>query len=275
MGHDDPIRRQWNQASESWIDFVRGGKDYYREYMNGPAFERMMGEVRGKQVLDVGCGEGYFSRVFAEMGAKVTGVDFSETLIEAALEEELRKPLGVKYLISNASDLMELQSSSFDVAFSFMALMDIQDYEAAIAEVFRVLKEGGRFVFVVPHPCFSEWSGNGENISGWETRIREDGSKEFLYYYLYDYFQRRVETITWDFERLTSSFVTISYHRTLSDYINKLSKYGLAVTGFDEPEPLQEGLKFHPPLSRHFRVPHSLVIEATKIPIDQGNTKVE
>lgn len=267
MGHNDLIRRQWNQASESWVDFVRGGKDYYREYMNGPALIRMMGDVRGKQVLDIGCGEGYFSRVFADMGAKVTGVDFSETLIEAALEEELRKPLGVKYLISNAADLIELQSSSFDIAFCFMSLMDIQDYEAAIAEASRVLKEGGRFVIVIPHPCFGEWTGNGEIVSGWETRIKEDGTKEFLYYYIYDYLQRRVETVAWDFERLTSSFVTTSYHRTLSDYINKLSKYGLAITGLDEPEPSEEGPKVHLSLRRHFRVPHSIVIEATKIPM--------
>ena len=266
MGYDDLIRSQWNQASESCIDFVRSGKDFYREYMNGPALMRMMGDVRGKKVFDIGCGEGYFSRVFAETGAIVTGVDFSENLIEAALEEELRKPLGVKYLISDVACLMELQSSSFDIAFSFMALMDIQDYEAAIEEASRVLKEGGRFVFVIPHPCFSEWTGNGEVVSGWETRTKEDGSKVFLYYYLYDYLKRRVETIAWDFERLTSSFETTSYHRTLSDYINKLSKYGLVVTGFNEPEPMEEGLKFHLSLRRHFRVPHSLVIEATKIP---------
>lgn len=95
--------------------------------MNGPAFIQMMGDVRGKHVLDVGCGEGYFSRVIADMGASVIGIDFSEPMIEAALEEERRKPLGVKYLTSNAADLMDLPSRTFDIAFCFMALMDIQD----------------------------------------------------------------------------------------------------------------------------------------------------
>lgn len=68
--------------------------------MNGPAFIQMMGDVRGKHVLDVGCGEGYFSRVIADMGASVIGIDFSEPMIEAALEEERRNPLAssISYL---------------------------------------------------------------------------------------------------------------------------------------------------------------------------------
>jgi 2-polyprenyl-3-methyl-5-hydroxy-6-metoxy-1,4-benzoquinol methylase len=51
----------------------------------------MMGDVKGKTVLDLGCGEGYYSRVFAELGAQVTGIDFSEEIVNAAIEEELKR----------------------------------------------------------------------------------------------------------------------------------------------------------------------------------------
>ena len=260
MSKNDRIKFQWNQASESWVDFVRNRKDYYRECMNGPALIRMMGDVKGKNVLDLGCGEGYYSRFFAELGAHVTGIDFSEDMVNAASEEELRSPLGINYLTADASNLKEIDSCCFDAVFSFMTLMDIQDYESAVKEVSRVLRERGRFIIVTVHPCF-EWS-DGQ-ISGWETRVREDGS-EISQYYLYDYFKKRIETVSWDFERLSKPFVTTSYHRTLSDYMSALITNGLFITCLEEPKPSEQGLRIYPSLERHTRIPHSIAIEAIK-----------
>ncbi len=261
MSKNNRIKLQWNQASESWVDFVRSGKDYYREYMNGPALIRMMGDVKRKKVLDLGCGEGYYSRVFAELGAHVTGIDFSEEMVNAASEEEIRLPLGINYVTADASNLKEIESCCFDVVFSFMTLMDIEDYEAAVKEVARVLKERGRFIIVTLHPCF-EWS-DDRQISGWETRVREDGSK-ISQYFLYDYFNQRIETVSWDFERLSKSFVTTSYHRTLSDYMSALITNGLFVSCLEEPKPSELGLRIYPSLERHTRIPHSIAIEAIK-----------
>jgi 2-polyprenyl-3-methyl-5-hydroxy-6-metoxy-1,4-benzoquinol methylase len=92
----DEERRQWDEAAKSWVGFVRSGKNYYSEYLNGPALKRTLGDVKGRRVLDIGCGEGCFSRFYAKAGAEVTGIDISEALIEAALEEERRHPLGVR-----------------------------------------------------------------------------------------------------------------------------------------------------------------------------------
>lgn len=258
-------KRQWNEAAKSFVEFVRSGKNYYAEYLNGPALKRVVGDVKGKEVLDIGCGEGFLSRYFAEAGAEVTAVDISEALIEAAIEEEQRHPLGVTYVATDAANLDMLESESFDVASCHMALMDIADYEAAIGEVSRVLKKGGRFVAVIEHPCFNTRTLDGKPVSGWETRLREDGSKEYLHYRVGEYFTRHSYTWEWRHERLPSGFVTTGFHRTLSDYVNALSKHGLAVTKFDEPQPMEEGVRLHPPMAKHYRVPQSLVIEATKI----------
>ncbi|RJS89544.1 class I SAM-dependent methyltransferase [Candidatus Bathyarchaeota archaeon] len=266
MELNETIRRQWNKGAKSWVEFVRSGRDYYKEHLNGPALKRMVGNVRGKRVLDVGCGEGYFSRVFARMGAEVTGIDISEALIEAAREEEREHPLGVKYFVADAADLGMLESESFDIAFCHMALSDIADYEGAIAEVSRILKVEGRFVIVMEHPCFSTRFMEGKKVSGWEIRLGRDGSKEYLYYRVEDYLRRHSYTWEWKHDRLPYSFVTTGFHRTLSDYVNTLTKNGLVITRLDEPQPLEEGVRIHPPLRKHYRVPFSLVIEATKIP---------
>jgi len=119
MSSDEVIKRQWDVASKSWVAFVRSGKDYYSEYSNGPALKRLMGNVKGKKVLDLGCGEGRFARFFANAGAKVTGIDISEGLIKAALEEENRHPLGIEYLVSDAANLDMFDSESFDVAITW------------------------------------------------------------------------------------------------------------------------------------------------------------
>ena len=84
MESDD--RKRWNEAAKNWVEFVRSGKNYYSGYLNGPALKQMIGDVEGKKILDIGCGEGYFSRFFAKAGAEVTAIDISEGLIKAAVE---------------------------------------------------------------------------------------------------------------------------------------------------------------------------------------------
>jgi SAM-dependent methyltransferase len=226
----------------------------------------MIGDVGGKKVLDMGCGEGCFSRFFARTGANVVGVDLSDALIGAAVEEEQRRPLGVKYFVADAANLNMLESESFDVAFCYMALLDIRDYEGAISEASRVLKTGGRFVVLMEHPCFTlSRVLDGKLVSGWKTCLREDGSKEYLYYWTADYLRRHSYTVEWKHDRMPTSFVTTGFHRPLCDYVNTLNKHGLVVTGLDEPEPIEEGIRVHSSMKKHYRVPQSIVIEATKI----------
>lgn len=257
-------KERWNKFAESFVEFVRTGKNYYAYYLNGPALDRMVGNVKGKSVLDVGCGEGYFSRLFARKDAMVVGIDLSEALIMAAKEEEERHPLGIRYLVSDAADMSVLDSGSFDIAFCHMSLDDIPDYEGTIAEISRILLKGGRFVAVIVHPCFSVRYMNGRNIAGWETRLREDGTKEYIHYRVEDYLRRHSYETEWKHDRLTSGFVTTGFHRTLSDYINILIKNGLTILRLEEPMPLEEGIRLHPPMGKHLRVPFSLAIDTVK-----------
>lgn len=259
-------KKRWDEFADSWIEFVRSGKNYYMEYMNGPALKRRIGDVEGKKVLDMGCGEGCWSKFFAKEGAEVTGIDLSDALVKAAIEEEKRHSLGIKYFVADAADLNMLESESFDLVFSFMALMDIRNYQRAISEASRVLKKGGRLVVVIEHPCFEMGRVlDGKVVGGWETRLNKDGSKEYLYYWVADYLREHSYIFEWRHDRLSSSFVTTAFHRPLSDYVNALTKAGLVITGLDEPQPLEKGVNIHPPMKKHYRVPQSVVIEAIKM----------
>ncbi len=270
------IKNQWERAADGWTDFVRTGKDWTRNELNNPAMFRMLGEIRGKRVLDLGCGEGHNTRMLASRGARVTGVDFSGKMIGLAIQEEKRKKLGIDYYVSNAGNLRRFKNSSFDIVACFMALQDIENYKAAIKEVFRVLKRRGRFVFAIPHPCFEVRIIGGKRIGGWaykqeteikdkETALNSKITKIPRYYTIDRYFDTGEDVIDWNMARLTRHFKTTSFHRTLTDYTAVLASVGFLILRIDEPKPTKRGLRKHPEYFKgNLRIPQSIVIEAVK-----------
>jgi ubiquinone/menaquinone biosynthesis C-methylase UbiE len=242
--------KEWDEASESWVDFVRQGKDYYRDELNNPAAFRLIGNVRGQLVLDLACGEGYNTRILAKKGAKVTGVDFSTRLIELARIEEAKEKLGIDYHVADAADLSRFSSNHFNIVTCFMALQDIKNYRKAISEVARVLKIKSRFVFSIPHPCFEMVVDKGNRIS---TTTRYFGAAE--------------DHIYWKMERLLKPFESTSFHRTLTEYFTVFHKNRLLVRRLVEPQPTKRGIEKHPPLREVLLRPQSVVIEAVREPI--------
>jgi 2-polyprenyl-3-methyl-5-hydroxy-6-metoxy-1,4-benzoquinol methylase len=267
MVRKNQIAREWNEASESWADFVRSGKDYYREEMNNPAAFRMIGNVKGKHVLDLSCGEGYNTRILAGMGARVVGVDFSKKMIELARQKEREEKQRISYYVSDAADLKEFESESFDVVTCLMALMDIQRYEDAVSEVARVLKNNGRFVFSITHPCFESYGAmtNGEPIAEWKYEEGAEEEKKPSHLEVKNYFGTAACEVSWDMDRIAKPFRTLSFHRTLSDYFQALYRNGLLVSRIDEPKPTRRGASRYPSLRKHNKIPHSIIIEAVKI----------
>jgi ubiquinone/menaquinone biosynthesis C-methylase UbiE len=258
------VSSEWDEAAESWADFVREGKDHYRDEMNTPAALRMIGNVRDKRVLDLSCGEGSNTRILARRGAKIVGVDFSTKMIGLARQKEKEEKLGISYFVSDAADLRMFGSGCFDVVTCFMALMDIERYEEAISEVARVLKEDGRFVFSITHPCF-DWglANGGEPFAEWKYKEGERAAKkEALYLKVKTYFGVGRSEVSWNMERLVRPFKTTSFHRTLTDYFQALNKNGLVVTRLVEPKPTSRSAAKYPSLRKHIKIPQSMIVEA-------------
>lgn len=275
---DKKIEKKWDDASEAWADFVRTGKDWTRLEMNNPAMFEMLGDISGKKLLDLGCGEGLNTRLMAKKGANVVGVDFSREMIKLALEEEEREKLGIEYHVADACDLGIFGDKRFDIVASFMAIQDVEHHREAILEVGRVLRDDGRFVFGIPHPCFEVRILDGKRIGGWvyedssgikdkESALNQKLDREPLYYTMDLYFDRRSDEINWDMERLKKSFKTTGFHRTLTDYSEALRNAGLGISRMLEPLPTEKGLKEHPVYFKgNLRIPQSIVFEAVKKP---------
>ncbi len=94
----------------------------------------------GEQILDVGCGTGYLAHLMAEAGAEVWGIDSAASMIEKAEKEYPGIRFSVADITAFSSDV------AFDAVFSNAVLHWIQDKEAAVRQIYRVLKPGGRLV---------------------------------------------------------------------------------------------------------------------------------
>jgi 2-polyprenyl-3-methyl-5-hydroxy-6-metoxy-1,4-benzoquinol methylase len=210
---------EWDKMA-SWWHTEAADHGVYHQYTDiDPVVKELLGSVRGKKVIEIGCGNGYFSRTLAKHGAKVTALDVSSKMIAIANAEEKKKPLGIVYLPRDAARLHGIKSGFFDLAVANMVLMDIVNIEAAIKEIGRVLKPGGRLVFSILHPAFM-FDGTWENVKGKSRYGR------IVWRYLHPY----SDINHWDGRQLN----TKGYVRPLGFYMQALRAAGFAVTDFRE-----------------------------------------
>lgn len=109
--------------------------------------------VEGKTILEIACGRGGFSRLLGSRGATVCGADFSESAIAIAKERLLRHPLPadhVAYVQADAQD-MPFEENSFDIVISCETIEHVPDPRAAVREMHRVCKPGGRLFLTTPN----------------------------------------------------------------------------------------------------------------------------
>lgn len=181
----------------------------------------LLGPPKGLRVLDVACGHGRVAREMARRGATVTGVDLSRALLHKARVQEEAEPLGIRYIHGDAAEDSGLDSGSFDAVVCNFGLADIDDLEGALQTIQRVLKPDGSFVFSILHPCFA---GSGTVAGTWPAggRYYDEGF--------------------WIAESENSALrrKVGANHRTLSTYINALSRHALVIKAMAEPGPPQE-----------------------------------
>ena len=137
-----------------WPTLARAGYDIYRDSLNTPGFFEVLPDVTGLHGIDIGCGEGYNTRLLANRCARVTAVDIAEDFVAYAIEAEEAAPLGNRLSCGRCRRRFPLPDETFDFATAFMMLMDLPETERALGEAFRVLKPGGFLQFSITHPCF-------------------------------------------------------------------------------------------------------------------------
>ena len=103
--------------------------------------------LKGKTVLDVGCGGGILSESMSERGAKVTGIDLGEKALKVAQLHSLDSGVAVDYLLISVEELAEKQPASFDVVTCLEMLEHVPDPASVVAACAKLVKPGGKVFF--------------------------------------------------------------------------------------------------------------------------------
>ena len=204
-----------------------------------PATLSLLPDVRGKRVLDAGCGPGIYAEILLDRGASVFGIDASPNMIELA-----RSRVGdrAEFRIADLREPFDfLDDGSFDLVISPLVIDYVEDWNSLFREYYRVLRSGGHFVLSVHHPFF-----------------------EYIYYKVENYFEKAIVSVRW--KGFPGVEVDMrSYRRPLQDVLNPLASAGFRLERILEPLPVPEFEQADP---KHFeelsKFPSFLCVSATK-----------
>jgi ubiquinone/menaquinone biosynthesis C-methylase UbiE len=260
MDHKE-VGRMWDENAEAWTRLAREGYDIYRDHVNTPAFMAMLPDVSGLSGIDIGCGEGYNTRMVSRLGAKLTAVDISQTFVGHAMEQEREEPQGTRYLLASAVEL-PFADATFDFAVSTMCFMDAPEHDKVVGEAFRVLKPGAFVQFSITHPCFQ--------TPRWKWILDEEGNRVALE--CGDYFDPpEVAVEEWIFSNLppetleqVREFRIPVFRRTLSGWLNLLIDAGFVIDRLVEPTADADTIRRYPQLADTRIIAYFLIIRCRK-----------
>lgn len=249
MKHRDINRDSWNRQAERYqksvkfsFDFV----DYGSMDMETEKDFNLIGDVKGKKVLDLGCGGGNNSIALAKQGAIVTGVDISEGQIKAAIANAKREGVDVNFIVSSMEDFVA-NEAEYDVVISMAALGYIENIELVFKKVSNALKDRGIFVCNPPH-----------RMIGCITSKYLFNDPEETHSYFY------TGPLKWKWED-DDDFDFYTYDRPVSEYLNILIDNDFYIKRVLELQAVHEEIENEGEDEFSKLYPSALVIKAVKI----------
>ena len=214
-----------------------------------PTLRSLLPDLDGKRILDLGCGTGERCMDYVRHGAAaVTGVDISEKML--AVAKTKNSDPNITYLEMPMEDIGSI-GGEFDVAISSLALHYVEDFQGVVKNIYRLLCDGGIFIFSQEHPLTTCYSGTGDR---W-TRD-ENGNK--IHANLANYCVEKRNESTWFVEGVQR------YHRMFSTIVNTLVDGGFKILRIEEPYPTEEIAQKYPEYRDLFHRPDFLFVKAGK-----------
>lgn len=222
-------RSNYDRQPRFWS---RQEKSIQSDFLCRPHVIKTLGDVNGLKIADIGCGEGYVSRMLAKRGAEVIGVDVSERLIRLAQQQEKKHPQGIRYLVAPAQDLHFIKSNSQDAAISvlvFCCFKKDSDAIKALKETHRILRPDGEFILALPHPLDI-----AQISTGWVKY--SDGKVN--YWSLGPIHKQLIKSSGEQFE-------IENYHRPLEKIVSMVITARFRIEGIIEPKPSSRDCSIH------------------------------
>lgn len=251
------LKKGWNKISEKYQKYTKISlKDvHYGPLAEGEKKLKLLGNVKGRKILEVGCGGGQNSVVLSKWGGKVTGIDLSPMQIAYAKKLAIKGGVKVKFHVGNANNLSRFfKKNEFDIVISSFAFQYFKDLKKPFKEISKVLKKNGIFVFCTNHPLtYHKFTSKGILIK--------------------DYFKPKISTWCWEFPDRTKVRFLDFYHK-FEDYFYALRTSGFLVEAVIEQKTLSKNkLKKAPYIPYNYlqeikkwqKIPFTLLIKARKV----------
>lgn len=211
----------WDKVAPWYDDLLESGEGTYQKDLILPNVLRLLDLKKGESVLDLACGQGFFTREIFKISPTVAGADLSSELIDLARKQS---PKEIKFVVAPAEQSSFLADNSVDAILCVLAIQNIRNVSSVFRECSRVLKVGGRMVFVLNHPAFRV-----PKRSSWGM----DSEKKIQYRRVDEYISESEIGIEMH-PGATSSVATVSFHHPLQIYFKALYKSGLVVSRLEE-----------------------------------------
>jgi len=226
------VKSTWNACGEAYDRFTTAA-DSFADNLERPVVEKLIGDVNGARVLELGCGSGPYSLWLAQRGARVTGVDLSATMIALANDRAHKQGVQVDFRVGDIREPFPFADSEFDLIITAAALHYVEDLAVLMKEVVRVLKLGGLLVASVLHPMSTALFplADADEVEGpdpWEG-------------WYFGSPIRRIKTPWINFAEVSAEGQHIACnHHTIADYFQAMTGAGLRVEEIREPVPPPE-----------------------------------
>jgi 2-polyprenyl-3-methyl-5-hydroxy-6-metoxy-1,4-benzoquinol methylase len=161
---NDSSTECWNKVGEEWYLYAQTN-DFRMDFIM-PFTLKQLGNVSGKMILDIGCGEGGYSRELARKGAIVTAVDCNEVAVNYSKLKAEEEQLNISHYLRNSNDLQDISDDTFDIVLSSMMLMDCKDFNGTVKEISRVHNQVESYLLAFCTPVSMEkiFIGQGETL---------------------------------------------------------------------------------------------------------------
>jgi 2-polyprenyl-3-methyl-5-hydroxy-6-metoxy-1,4-benzoquinol methylase len=230
----------------------------YHRHCQDPVIFRALGDIRGKALLDLACGDGFYTRRFrSECGADpVLGIDLSPKQIERARVIEQREPLGIEYRVGDVTELDV--DGRFDVATAIHLLHYLEgasEIESALRRVWDRLNEGGTFVTMIANPEFDlskHDASDSKSKFGYYFSLAEPGNGGLLRFHPGGFEKERE--------------LTVEFRRWERAFIDRISANVGFTTEWHQPFIAGEGLRTCGPsfFEDYLRNPQSILLKLTR-----------
>lgn len=224
------IEENWDMMVNAYEQFTEG-EDSYSYKIEWPCIQKMLPDLTGKAVIDLGCGTGRFTFLLEkEKPKKIVGIDLSWEMINYAKAKAESKKSIARFYKGDISE--KCTDGNYDFVFSSTVSQYVKDLKQLFSNIYNMLSPNGICIMSVMHPVYTaqypiSHGGTFPDENEWTVRYLDKSERSYIQPWI-------------EYNDCIDDFLSSSYHHTFSDYVNAIIMSGFSILEMQEPCPPKE-----------------------------------